>query len=107
MYDLLDPELDVLPKLLLEVRDDEVVKSIVGNRVRGKEPQPAALNAAGKDLTPGDVRPVGKWIPFVVMVRLGSPPDPPIPLPRSRLLFRCYGRTDREAARSAERRAGR
>ena len=98
MTTLTDPGLDVLPKLLIEVRDDEDVAAIVGIRVRGKEPQGPVVDADGREIEPGDVRPAGQYVPFVVLVRLGGPPHPRVPIQRSRVLFRCYGRDDREAA---------
>lgn len=98
MYDLVDPELDPLPKILIEIRDDPVVHEIVGNRVRGKEPQGPVMDASGNELQPGDVRPAGHWVPFVVLTRIGAPPDPRVPIQTTRILFRCAGRTDREAA---------
>ena len=36
---------DVLPKLLIEIRDDPAVAAIVGTRVRGFEPAPAMPRA--------------------------------------------------------------
>lgn len=98
MNELLDPTLDVLPKLLIEIRDDEVVDSIVDGRVRGKEAQGPVLDAQGRQLYPGDARPAGEYVPFVVLRRLGSPPHPRVPIQTARILFQCYGRDDREAA---------
>jgi hypothetical protein len=98
MTDLMDPELDVLPKLLIELRDDEIVSSIVGDRVRGKDPEGPLLDAEGKEIAPGDVRGPGEYVPFVVLNRLGGPPHPTVPIQTVRIGIRCYGRDDREAA---------
>lgn len=95
---LLDPALDVLPKLLIELRDDDIVDAIVAKRVRGKEPEGPVIDDKGRQLEPGDVRPAGEYIPFVVLSRLGSPPHPTVPIQTARILIRCYGRNDREAA---------
>ena len=98
MNELLEPELDVLPKLVIELREDETVHAIVGKRVRGKEPQGPVTDDDGRQIEPGDVRPAGEYVAFVVLVRLGGPPNPRVPISRPRVLARCYGRTDREAA---------
>lgn len=98
MNELIDPELDVLPKLLIELRDDPVVASIVGDRVRGKQAEGPLRNAAGEEVQPGDVRGPGEYVPFVVLSRLGGPPHPRVPIITARISIRCYGRTDREAA---------
>jgi hypothetical protein len=98
MNELMDPQLDVLPKLVIETRDDEVVASIVGKRVRGKDAQPAAQDADGKQIEPGDARPAGQYVPFVVIKRMGGVRATRAPMQQPRLLFECYGRDDREAA---------
>lgn len=95
---LLDPALDVLPKLLIELRDDEIVDSIVAGRVRGKDPEPPLIDDDGRQTEPGDARPAGEYIPFVVLSRLGAPPHPSVPIQTARIFIRCYGRDDREAA---------
>lgn len=98
MNELLDPELDVLPKILLELRDDPTVHGIVGDRVRGKQPEGPLTDQDGREVAPGDVRGPGEYVPFVVLVRLGGPPHPRVPIVTARIAVRCYGRTDREAA---------
>jgi hypothetical protein len=98
LNEFIDPELDVLPKLLIELRDDPVVSSIVGDRVRGKDPEGPLLNNDGEEIAPGDVRGPGEYVPFVVLSRLGGPPHPRVPIITARISIRCYGRSDREAA---------
>lgn len=98
MTELMDPQLDVLPKILIELRDDEVVDSIVDKRVRGKEAQGPVIDADGRQVYPGDARQAGEYIPFVVLKRLGGVPHPRVPIATSRILIQCYGRDDREAA---------
>lgn len=78
---------DVLPKLLVEIRDDDVVAAIVGNRVRGGEP------------APGDAKGVGEYKAFLVLVQLDAPRAPRVPLQTVRIAARCYGRDHAEAAR--------
>lgn len=95
---LIDPELDVLPKLLIELREDETVAGIVGKRIRGKDPEGPILDGLGREIEPGDLRPAGSYVPFVVLKRLGGLPHPRLPIATTRTVVLCYGRTDREAA---------
>lgn len=77
---------DVLPKILIEVRDDAAVEAIVADRVRS--PEPAA----------GDAQGPGKYKAFVVLVQLAAPRLPRVPVQFARIVARCYGRTPAEAA---------
>ena len=77
---------DVLPKLLIEIRDDDAVADIVDDRVRGFEP--------GQD----DAKGPGAYKAFVVLVQLAAPRLPRVPVQFARLVARCYGRTHQEAA---------
>lgn len=77
---------DVLPKLLIDLRDDPDVDDIVDGRVRGFEP------------APGDAKGPGEYQAFVCIVQLDAPRLGRLPVQRPRLAVRCYGRTPQEAA---------
>lgn len=84
---------DVLPKLLIELRDDTDVADIVGAnpsinppRVRGVEP------------AQGDSQGADNFRAFVVLVQLDATRLPRVPVQRVRIVARCYGRTPKEAA---------
>lgn len=79
--------LDVLPKLLTELRDDSGVDAIVAGRVRGFEPAPDDLDDPMKA--------------FVVLTTLSTARLPGFirgPVQDARINVRCYGRTAQEAA---------
>ena len=91
--------MDVLPKLLIEIRDDDAVDAIVDGRVRGFQPQPPTVDSDTGDLIePGDARGPGEYVPFVVLVQLDAPRDIRVPIQRPTIVARCYGRTPAEAA---------
>jgi hypothetical protein len=77
---------DALPKILLELRDDDDVDEIVDGRVRGFEP------------APGDAQAADAYKAFVVVVQLDAPRLGRIPVQRPVIAVRCYGRTPQEAA---------
>jgi hypothetical protein len=83
---------DVLPKLLIEIREDSAVDAIVEGRVRGFEPE-------GESATyEGDALGAGKYKAFVVLVQLDAGRLPRAPIQFPRIAARCYGRTHAEAA---------
>lgn len=91
--------LDPLPKLIVELRADTAVKAIVNGRVRGFEPEPPALDAGtGAVIRDGDARGPGKYVAFVVLVTLGGPRMPTLPVQEVPITARCYGRSIEEAA---------
>jgi len=77
--------LDVLPKILIELRDDVEVDALVDGRVRGWEP------------SPGDSQPAGSYKAFIVLVRLDAPRMVRAPLQTATFAVRCYG-TDKANA---------
>lgn len=83
---------DVLPKLLIEIRDDATVDALVDGRVRGYEPRGASDSYEGDALGPG------KYKAFVVLVQLAAARLSRVPVQRVTLAARCYGRTPQEAA---------
>lgn len=91
---------DVLPKLLIEIREDSSVQAIVGTRVGSPEPAPPIYHPVTKALIePGWARDKGSWVAFVVLVQLAAPRvGPRIPAQRAVVVARCYGRTPQEAA---------
>jgi len=90
--------LDILPKLLTEIRDDADVASIT-TRIRGGEPGSPVIHPTTKAVIDlGDRRGPGEYVPFVVLVQLTSPREKGIPVQRARIAARCYGRTYQEAA---------
>jgi hypothetical protein len=85
--------MDVLGKLVLEVRDDSAVDSIAHGRVRGADP----AGAVGDEH--GDQRGPGEYVAYVVMELLDDPRVAPrVPAHRAVIVARCYGRTRAEAA---------
>ena len=80
-----DPQLDPLGSLLVEIRDDVDVDALVDGRVRGFEP------------APGDAKPAGSYQAFIVLVNLGAPPDPQLPVTFATFAVRCYGSTPQNA----------
>lgn len=93
--------LDALPKILIELRDDDAVDAIAHGRIRGFEPMPDVRNpTTGAVITRGDVRSgaaADPYVAFVVLVRLDSPRETRSPVQRPRIAARCYGRTPQEA----------
>lgn len=94
--------MDVLPKLLTEIRDDDAVAAIVGTRVRGFEPAPPVRHPdTGAVLEKGDARQgttQDPYVAFVVLVQLDAPREKRMPVQRAVIAARCYGRTPAEAA---------
>lgn len=77
---------DALPKILLELRDDEDVDEIVDGRVRGFEP------------APGDAQGPGSYKAFVVVVQRDASRIGRLPVQRPQITVICMGRTHAEAA---------
>jgi len=84
---------DVLPKLLLELRSDEAVAAIVGQRVRGAEPAPG--DAAWSDHEDGRRTFAHS---FIVVVRLDAPRHAQLPVQFPTFAVRNYGTDRRRAA---------
>jgi hypothetical protein len=81
--------LDVLGRVLIEIRDDSGVAAIT-DRIRGAEP--------GGNLNSPDVQPAGKYRPFVVLSQLAGPPSMSVPTADFTIGMRCYGATYQDAA---------
>lgn len=81
--------IDTLGTIVLELRNDAAVGSLVGTRVRGEEAAPGDVHM-GTDTDP--------YQAFVVVSTLATPPMPRVPVQTTRLGVRCYGRTRQEAA---------
>lgn len=83
--------LDVTGKVVLDLRSDFDVATLVGTdehglvRVRGFEP------------APGDEQGPGAYRNFVVVVALSTPREKRIPVQRPRFGIRCYGSTPQQA----------
>lgn len=82
---MLDPQLDPLGSLLVEIRDDMDVDELVSGRVRGFEP------------APGDAQQVGQFRAFIVLVTLSAPPAFGLPITFATYGVRCYGVTPQGA----------
>lgn len=82
---LAEPQLDPLGSLIVEIRSDVEVDALVDGRVRGFEP------------APGDAKPSGSYQGFIVIVALGVPPDPQLPVTFATYAIRCYGATPQAA----------
>lgn len=90
--------LNVLPKLLIELRDDDAVEAIAHGRVRGREPAPDVVDpSSGAVLEQGDARGPGEYVAFVVLVQLDAPRDKRSVGQYPRIAVRSYGRTPQEA----------
>jgi len=92
---------DVLPKLLLDIREDDTVDALVHRRVRSPEPAPPSISTAGVVLDKGDSRAgtaADPYVAFVVLVPLPATRHPRVPIQFTRTAARCYGRTPAEAA---------
>jgi hypothetical protein len=79
---------DVLPKLLVELRNDSDVAAIT-QRIRGFEPAPGDADT--------DTSPLRYKNAFVVLSQLSAPRETSIPVQRCSIAARCYGRTPIEA----------
>lgn len=84
---------DVLPKLLIELREDELVNAIVGDRVRS--PKPAPGDVAWADLEDGTRKFTHA---LIVLTRLSAPRHQRLPVQFPRIAVKCLGRTVVEAA---------
>lgn len=76
---------DPMGRILTEIRDDATVAAIT-TRIRGGEP------------APGDALGAGEYLPFVVLVRLGTSRLKHVPIAETRIAARCYGVTYQGAA---------
>ena len=87
---------DPVGKLVTELRDDPAVQAIAGENPH----EPASLGARVRSPEPaaGDAQGPEAYRAFVVIVTLGTPRMPSVPVQRARHAVRCYGRTPQEAA---------
>lgn len=83
----------VLPKLLIDLREDDAVSAIVADRVRS--PTPAPGDAAWDEIEDGTRKYANA---FIVLGLLGSPRRLRLPVQDARIVVTCYGRTVVEAA---------
>jgi hypothetical protein len=83
--------------MLTTIRDNAAVAALT-TRVRGARPMPKEYNAAGVLTDPGDARGPGKYVRFVVLVRLGAQRLRHAPVQEVRLAARCYGLNEQDAA---------
>jgi hypothetical protein len=83
----------VLNKLLIELRENDAVNAIVGNRVR--TPKPAPGDAAWADLVDGTRQ---YKFAFIVLGLLAAPRRLRLPVQDARIVVGCYGRNVIEAA---------
>lgn len=95
---MIDPMIDPLGSLIVEIRDDDDVDTLVDGRVRGFEPAPNIVNpTTGLVIREGDARGPGSYLSFVVLVTLSAPPEPRVPLTFATYGARCYGVTPQGA----------
>lgn len=85
--------IDLVGDIIVELREDLGVSALVGNRVRGQEPEGASPSY------PGDARGPGEYVAFVVIVVLDATPMLRVPVQRPSFGVRCYG-TDARNARA-------
>jgi len=76
--------------ILTTIRDNVGVAALT-DRIRASEPVGKVFNAAGVLIDEGDVRGAGKYVRFVVLVRLGSQREKRLPMQEVRYSARCYG----------------
>jgi hypothetical protein len=95
---VIDPMLDPLGSLIIEVRDDPDAGGLVSRRVRGFKPAPAVLHPeTGVVVEQGDMRGAGEYVPFMVLTTLSAPPEPRVPITFATIGARCYGVTPQGA----------
>jgi hypothetical protein len=95
---VIDPMVDPMGSLIVEIRDDFDVDDLVDRRVRGGEPAPQILDeTTGEVLAEGDARGPGEYIPFIVLTTLSAPPEPRVPLTFATYGARSYGVTPQNA----------
>jgi hypothetical protein len=83
----------VLPKLLIELREDDAVSAIVGDRVRS--PKPAPGDADWDDIENGTRK---YKHAFIVLRSLAATRRLRVPVQDARVVVMCLGRTVVEAA---------
>lgn len=89
---------DPTGKLLVELRDNDAVKAIVGTRVRAFEPAPQVVDPDTKRvLEKGDVRGPGEYVAFVLLVILDPFRERRLPIQRPRISVQCYAATAQAA----------
>ena len=84
---------DPLGKIVIELRADAGVAAIAG-----ANPTPSTVRVAGFEPKPAWQQGPGDYVAHVVVVNLGGPRFPSVPVQRPRFAARCYGRTPEEAA---------
>ena len=87
---------DPTGRLLLDIRGDASVAALT-TRVRCPEPMGRTVNAAGVETDAGDARGPGKYVRFVVLVKLARTRLPRAPIQEVRYVARCYGLTAQDA----------
>jgi len=87
---------DPTGRILTEIRDAPAVAALC-DRVRCPEPMGRQVNAAGVETDPGDARGPGKYVRFIVLVRLARSRLHQVPVQEVRYLARCYGLTAQDA----------
>ena len=80
-----DPQLDPMGSLILELRADFDVATIVGLRVRGWKPEP------------GDIQDAKHYRAFIVLAALDVPPEPRAPITFATYSATCYAATPQAA----------
>ncbi len=86
------PMLSVVGPIIVELKADTDVASLVSTRVRGVEP----ASADGDD--PGDARGPGQYVAYITVVVLDDPPHISLPIQTATLGFSCYGVTYQNAS---------
>lgn len=81
-----EPMLDPMGALIVELRSDTDLSSLVSTRVRGFEP------------ASGDAKPAGSYQAFIVLVTLDAPPERRVPIVRATFGATCYGSTAQNAS---------
>jgi hypothetical protein len=79
------PMLDPLGSLIVELKNDPDVASLVSSRVRGGEP------------AQGDAKGPNEYQAFIVLTTLDRPPHPSLPIQRAIFDAACYGTTFQNA----------
>jgi len=89
---LTEPMLDPVGTLVVELRADADVESLVGARIRTFEPLGASDTYEGDALGPGHYK------AFVVVTTLSVPIDRRVPITRPEYALTCYGTSPQNAS---------
>lgn len=85
--------------IITELRETTAVAALVSDHIRGGHPAPGIPGSPGGPAVPGDKRPKGSWLRFLVITREGAVRSRGRqPVQTVTLGIRCYGTSPKDAA---------